>query len=856
MRVRERLNPRIGGLRVDVLLGMYRRRLKYHAVREVLAGGGIAVGVALVFGVLVANSSVLGSARDIVNSVNGSASLELAARSPQGFSQRLAEGVARLPGVRDAAPLLRENAVIVGPHGSRSVQLVGVTPSLVGLRGSVTRNLSPGNGLLSGGIGLPAGVAETIGAQAGGTVTLLAGGAAQTSKVGAVLNAGAIGPLANSGLVVALLPRAQRIAGAHGRVTEVLIRVVPGKEALVTSELRQLAAGRLDVLPANAELGLLNETAKPTSQSSDLFAAIGLMVGFLLALNAMLLIVPERRREIADMRSQGYDAKQVLVLFGFQALTLGIVASLVGVAVGDLLARTLFASAPIYLSVAFPISGQQTIDMANVLIALGLGIAATLVASLVPIILDLTSKEPVDAVLKRRGEAGQQISTKLIRRMAIAGVVITICVTVAAVTVPSSAVVGGVALGLACLCFVPLIFRLATNTLRRVAKRHGGMVAVAAIELNAGAVRAVALAGVAALAVYGVTAVNGAQRDLTHGLNQTFAEYIGTADIWVTARGNNLTVNSFPASDSGAAIASTPGVASVRTDQGEYLDVGSRRMWVIARPSNGGSIFPVGQLLEGQIVSATDHLRSYGWAGVSSTFATEHGLHVGSAFILPTPSGRTPFRVAAITTNIGWPPGTVTLNTADYVRYWQTSEPTALEVNLKPGVSPERGKREIQATLRGRRGLRVQTRNERIAQFQNNASQGLHSISEISVLLLLTATLALAAALSTVIYQRRAQFVALKEDGFDRWQLWRGFLIEAGVLVSIGCADGAILGIYGHALANRYLRLSTGFPAPFGLGVLHVVLTLLIVAGVFLAVIALPGYAAAGVPITRLELRE
>jgi putative ABC transport system permease protein len=856
VKVREHLNPRICGLRVDVLIGMYRRRLRHHAVREVLAGGGIAVGVALVFGVLVANSSVLGSARDIIHSVDGSASLELAARSPQGFSQGLAEEVQRIPGVRDAALLLRENAVIVGPRGSRSVQLVGVTPKLISLRGSVTRNLGPGTGLLSGGIGLPAGIAETIGAQAGGAVTLLTGGAAHTSRVGAVLDAGAIGPLASSGLVVALLPQAQHIAGTPHRVTEVLVRVAPGEEGPVARGLRLLAAGRLDVLPANAELNLLNETAKPTSQSSDLFAAIGLMVGFLLALNAMLLIVPERRREIAEMRSQGYDAKQVLVLFGFQAVTLGVVASLVGVVVGNLLARTLFANAPIYLSVAFPISGQQIIGTTTVLAAIGLGVAATLAASLMPIMLDLTSKEPVDAVLKRRGEAGQQISTKLIRRLAVAGAVITVCVTIAAVTVPSSAVIGGVALALASLCFIPLIFRLAANMLRRIARRYGGMVAVAAIELNAGAMRAVALAGVAALAVYGVTAVNGAQRDLTHGLNRTFAEYIGTADIWVTARGNNLTVNNFSIDGSVAAIAGAPGVASVRTDQGEYLDVGSRRMWVIARPATGRSMLPVGQLLEGRIVSATNRLRQYGWAGISSTFAAEHDLHIGGAFSLPTPSGRASFRVAAITTNIGWPPGTVTLNTADYARYWQTSEPTALEVDLKPGVNPTRGKREVQAVLLGRPGLRVQTRNERIAQFQGNASQGLHSISEISILLLLTAALALAAALSTVIYQRRAQFVALKEDGFDHWQLWRGFLIEASVLLSIGCADGAILGIYGHALANRYLRLSTGFPAPFSLGPLQLVLTLLIVAGVSLAVIALPGYTAAGVPITRLDLRE
>ncbi|HYM44938.1 MAG TPA: FtsX-like permease family protein [Solirubrobacteraceae bacterium] len=854
---RDLLSLRVFGLRVSVLFGLYRQRLKYHAVRELLAGGGIAVGVALVFGVLLANGSVLGSAREIVHAVDGSASLELAARSPHGFSQRLADQAERLPGVQDAALLLRENAVIEGPRGSRSVQLVGVTAGLIGLRGSATKDLGSGALLLGRGVGLPSGVAESIGAQTDGTVTLLVGGAAHTTRVRVVLNAGAIGSLSTSGLVVARLPVAQALAGQPGRVTEVLIRATPGRERLVAGELRRLAAGKVDVLPADAELSLLNETAKPTNQSSALFAAISLMVGFLLALNAMLLIVPERRREIAEMRSQGYDSKQVLVVFAFQAVALGIVASLVGVVVGDILARTLFESTPIYLSVAFPISGQQGVHLATVLIAVGAGVAAALVASLVPILIDLASKGPVDAVLNRGEDAGQEISAGVMRRLAIAGAVVVLCVTIAVRIAPVLTVAGGVALALASLCFIPLVFRTVTRVLRQYArKRHGGMLAVAVIELDAGATRAVALAGIAALAVYGSTAVDGARRDLTHGLDRTFAEYIGTADIWVTTSGNNLTVNSFPADRSITEVARAPGVGSVRVDQGEYLDVGARRMWVIARPRDGRTILPAGQLLEGSMARATGLLRQGGWAAVSSAFAAEHHLRVGDTFALPTPAGPARFGVAAITTNIGWPPGTITLNTGDYSRYWQTGDPAALEINLKPGVSAAEGKREVESALQGRPGLRVQTMSERISQFQHNASQGLHSLAEIASLLLLTASLALAAALSTVIYQRRAQFVSLKEDGFDRWQLCRGLLIESVVLIGIGCLDGAILGLYGHALANRYLRLDTGFPAPFSLGALQLVLTLLIVAGVSLAVIALPGYSAAGVPTTRPSFRE
>ena len=63
----------------------------------------------------------------------------------------------------------------------------------------------------------------------------------------------------------------------------------PHDEANVAVELRQLAAGRADVTPADNELRLLDAAAKPNKQSTTLFAAIAGMVGFLLALNAMLL---------------------------------------------------------------------------------------------------------------------------------------------------------------------------------------------------------------------------------------------------------------------------------------------------------------------------------------------------------------------------------------------------------------------------------------------------------------------------------------------------------------------------------------------------------------------------------------
>jgi putative ABC transport system permease protein len=253
------------------------------------------------------------------------------------------------------------------------------------------------------------------------------------------------------------------------------------------------------------------------------------------------------------------------------------------------------------------------------------------------------------------------------------------------------------------------------------------------------------------------------------------------------------------------------------------------------------------QLETGALARADALMRRPGWATVSSGFASEHHLRVDSSFTLPTPSGTVPFRVAAITTNIGWPPGTITLKTNDYSRYWQNSNPTTLAVDVKPGTTPAAGVQAIRQALGPTTGLRVQTADERIAEVETTARQGLSILNDVSNLLLLISALALAAALTATIYQRRGRLASLKAQGYVRWQLWRGVLLESSVVLGIGCLDGAVLGLYGHALADHYLRTTTGFPAPFSVGLAQIALTLAIVAGASLAVISIPGYSAAGV---------
>ena len=152
------------------------------------------------------------------------------------------------------------------------------------------------------------------------------------------------------------------------------------------------------------------------------------------------------------------------------------------------------------------------------------------------------------------------------------------------------------------------------------------------------------------------------------------------------------------------------------------------------------------------------------------------------------------------------------------------------------------------SALGPRPGLGVQTFAERERQYASDSRQGLDALSEIATMLLIAAALAVASALSAAIWQRRARLASLKIQGYSTAQLWRALLLESTVVLGVGCAVGAVFGVYGHALASRWLRLATGFPAPFEVGLPGLFLTLALMAIIALAVISLPGWAAAKVP--------
>ena len=84
--------------------------------------------------------------------------------------------------------------------------------------------------------------------------------------------------------------------------------------------------------------------------------------------------------------------------------------------------------------------------------------------------------------------------------------------------------------------------------------------------------------------------------------------------------------------------------------------------------------------------------------------------------------------------------------------------------------------------------------------------------------------------------------------GLPRGELWRTILLESVLLLGVGCTTGAVFGLYGQQLLDRALANVISFPVVYSFGALVALTSLALVTVAAVAIVALPGYLATGVP--------
>ncbi|HXV34044.1 MAG TPA: ABC transporter permease, partial [Gaiellaceae bacterium] len=247
---------------------------------------------------------------------------------------------------------------------------------------------------------IDAGTADREGYGVGDTIQIATLEPKQDFEVTGIAKFGDVDSLGTATFAIFDLPTGQRLLDREGQVDSISVAGVEG----TTPE--QLIAEIQPTLPADAQVRSAQAEADDDKEEISeftsfiryfllAFAGIALFVGAFVIFNTLSITVAQRTREFATMRTVGASRRQILWSVIVEALTIGIIASIIGLFAGFALAvglNELFKALDLELPTSNMVFATRTI-----VVSLLVGTVITLVAGLFPAI-RATRVPPIAAV--------------------------------------------------------------------------------------------------------------------------------------------------------------------------------------------------------------------------------------------------------------------------------------------------------------------------------------------------------------------------------------------------------------------------------------------------------------------------
>lgn len=787
----------------QVLRAVSRRYLTRHPWQTWLSVLGIALGVAMVIAVDLANESARRGFQRSLAQVTGPATHRI-----ESASSSIAEGqyilLRREHGLNQAVPVLEAPvradargltllgldliaAATLRPELLRVAPDVGASGAAAGLVRLLTQ---PGT------IALSAPDAEALGVAVGDTLALRIGEGTAQLTVAALLPADS----GLTGLAVADIATAQEVLGRLGEFDHIDLIL----DDAAARRLGDALPPGLELRPAAARSNALTQLTRAFHTNLTAMSLLALLVGGFIVYNTMTFAVLQRRSLLGTLRLQGVTRGQLFLLVAGEAALLAALGALLGVLGGiaagaglvQLVTRTIN---DLYFQT--DVRGLTLIPW-SLLKGAALGFGVTLLAALPPA-LEAARSQPRDVLrrnlIERRGRS-------LLPWLALAGLGTIGLGLVLIAPSARSMTLGFVALFLvivgASLTMPLVVHGLARATTPLFGALFGMPGRLAARGITASITRsglAVAALAVAVAATVGVGIMIGSFRaSVTDWLEQTLS-----SDIYVTVgngeRGDRQ--GALPA-DLGARLAALPGVVAVSEGRARRVQARAGPVMVLALRGHGDGA-PRGFRFRGDTLP---ELWPRWHAGelvlISEPYAWHQRLGVGDRLELFTTAGWRSFTVGGVFQDYGSDSGMLVLPRPVYASLWQDPAIGTLGLQLAAGADLDAvsaAVQEVLATLP--RPASMQT-NKAIRALSIEIFERTFTITRVLRLLAVgVAFIGILSALMALELERGRDYAILRATGLTRTQLARLILLQtsamgiaAGLLaIPLGIGMGSLL---------------------------------------------------------------
>jgi putative ABC transport system permease protein len=221
----------------------------------------------------------------------------------------------------------------------------------------------------------------------GDVTTVLVKGPPQRVRVTGIIGFGAADSPAGASVVLFTTPVAQQLVAAPGKYTGILFVAKPGvSQQQLVSNLKQALPHGVEAITGAAMIKETQDSFAKVLAFFDtfllIFAVIALLVGAFMIFNTFSITVAQRTRENGLLRALGASRRQVLGSVLLEALVVGIIASLIGLAAGAAVAVGLKA---MLSALGFGLPGSGIVFTARTALIAGLaGLVVTIVAAVSP----------------------------------------------------------------------------------------------------------------------------------------------------------------------------------------------------------------------------------------------------------------------------------------------------------------------------------------------------------------------------------------------------------------------------------------------------------------------------------------